>query len=111
VTRTVGGDEIRRVLSETHLGAHEVLERHPSRLDALAPILVRRATLERDPFLALLDGRMEADVVGDDDPLEPTAPVADPPAPASIARPGPIVPRPGLAVDMTVLGRRPGERW
>jgi cell division protease FtsH len=90
-------DEIRRIVESAHVQAKSILtERQPS-LAKLAEILIKRETIEKEQFEALLDGQTEEEVFGAEAPPPPEVPV--PPSPA--ARPGresprPL-PRPGLA--------------
>jgi cell division protease FtsH len=57
-------DEIRRIVEMAHSTATRTLEEHRDDLYKIADILMRRETIERDEFLALLDGRSEEDVFG-----------------------------------------------
>ncbi|MBO9532887.1 MAG: ATP-dependent zinc metalloprotease FtsH [Solirubrobacteraceae bacterium] len=61
-------DEIRRIVEMAHSTATRVLEEQRDNLYKIADILMRRETIERDEFLALLDGRAELDVFGPDEP-------------------------------------------
>jgi cell division protease FtsH len=90
-------DEIRRIVESAHVQAKSILTEHQAGLEKLSEILVKRETIERAQFEALLDGQTEAEVFGAEAPPPPEVPV--PPSPAS--RPGrdtprPL-PRPGLA--------------
>jgi cell division protease FtsH len=58
-------EEIGRIVKAAHRRATGILLEHRASLESLAEILVRRETLERDQFLALLAGRPEQDVFGD----------------------------------------------
>ncbi|MFT4036199.1 MAG: AAA family ATPase, partial [Patulibacter sp.] len=60
-------DEIRRIVEVAHSTATRVLEEHRDALYTIADILMRRETIERDEFLALLEGRSEEDVFGPDE--------------------------------------------
>jgi cell division protease FtsH len=88
-------DEIRRVVESAHQRAIEILMEHREGLTKTSEILLKRETIEKDEFVALLDGKTEEDVFGPDEPSTP-APVA--PTPADRTRDTPrTLPRPGLA--------------
>jgi cell division protease FtsH len=61
-------DEIRRIVEVAHSTATRTLEEHKDELHTIADVLMRRETIERDEFLALLDGRPEEDVFGPEEP-------------------------------------------
>ncbi len=63
-------DEIRRIVETAHSTATRVLEEHKDQLYTIADILMRRETIERDEFIALLDGRPEDDVFGPEEPAK-----------------------------------------
>ncbi len=63
-------DEIRRIVETAHSTATRVLEEHKEQLYSIADILMRRETIERDEFIALLDGRPEDDVFGPEEPAK-----------------------------------------
>jgi cell division protease FtsH len=83
-------DEIRRIVESAHQRAKDVLNEHREQLERISELLVRRETIEREQFEALLAGQSEEEVFG------PEEPVAPPPAPELPAGPRPL-PRPGLA--------------
>jgi cell division protease FtsH len=88
-------NEIRRVVESAHQRAKDILTEHRDRLDTISEILIRRETIERAEFAALLDGKSESEVFPDEP--APEAPV--PPTPADQPgreAPRPL-PRPGLA--------------
>jgi cell division protease FtsH len=90
-------DEIRRIVESSHQRARDILAENRDRLEVVSKILLKRETIEKDEFQALLDGRSEEEVFGPDEP-PPAEPVL-PPAPADRAgreAPRPL-PRPGLA--------------
>jgi cell division protease FtsH len=97
-------DEVRRIVESAHQRARTILTEHEQDLKKISEILVKRETIEKEEFLALLEGKDEVEVFGSEEPPAPELPL--PPAPAD--RPGreaprPI-PRPGLAggaADMT----------
>ena len=84
-------DEIRRIVELAHVQAKEILAERRESLTLLSEVLLKRETIEKDQFEALLEGRSEEDVFGS---LAP-APV-DPPTvgPATPERARPEVPRP-----------------
>ncbi len=91
-------DEIRRIVEAAHVQAKEILTQYRESLEKLSEILIKRETIEREQFEALLDGGTEQDVFGAEAPPPPEVPL--PPAPAERApgREGPRpLPRPGLA--------------
>jgi cell division protease FtsH len=89
-------DEIRRVVESAHQRAIEILTEHREGLTTTSEILLKRETIEKDEFIALLDGKSEEDVFGPDEPASPppNAPVAQPERTRDAPRP---LPRPGLA--------------
>src|SRR5689334_16016943 len=92
-------DEIRRIVESAHQRAKDLLTEHKDALETISEVLVKRETIEKEEFLALLDGKAEEDVFGPADAA--TTPPDAPGAPAAAERPGreaprPL-PRPGLA--------------
>jgi cell division protease FtsH len=90
-------DEIRRIVEAAHQQAKDILTEHRSSLEKISGILVKRETIERDEFEALLAGKSEEDVFGPEQPSGPEMPL--PPTPADRPereKPRPL-PRPGLA--------------
>ena len=92
-------DEIRRIVEGAHVQAKEILTSHKDSLQKLSEILIKRETIEREQFVALLQGGTEEEVFGAEAPPPPQVPL--PPASAERApgrEPGPRpLPRPGLA--------------
>jgi cell division protease FtsH len=89
-------DEIRRIVEAAHVQAKDILNSHRDSLEKLSEILIKRETIEKEQFEALLDGRSEADVFGAEAPPPPEVPI--PGTPAGERREGPRpLPRPGLA--------------
>jgi cell division protease FtsH len=91
-------DEIRRIVEAAHQRAKDILSEHRERLTAISEVLVKRETIEKEEFEALLEGKSEEEVFGPD---EQPAPPELPAPPAPVDRPGreaprPL-PRPGLA--------------
>jgi len=88
-------DEIRRVVESAHQRAIEILMEHREGLTTTSEILLKRETIEKDEFIALLDGKTEEDVFGPDEPSTPE-PATSTPADRTRETPRPL-PRPGLA--------------
>ncbi len=84
-------DEVRRIVEAAHQRARDILTEHRESLGSISEILVKRETLEKEEFNALLEGKSEQEVFGSEEPRTPELPPA-PPAPAE--RPGREVPRP-----------------
>jgi cell division protease FtsH len=90
-------DEVRRIVESAHQRAKGILTEHQGDLNKISEILVKRETIEKEEFLALLDGKNELEVFGSEEPPAPELPLP----PTSADRPGreaprPL-PRPGLA--------------
>jgi len=87
-------DEIRRVVEAAHQAARDILTEHRETLTTISEILVRRETIEKAEFEALVAGKAEEDVFPEEAP-----PLPAPPTPAE--KPGQkaprTLPRPGLA--------------
>jgi len=85
-------DEIRRVVEGAHQRARDILTEHRETLDVVSEILIRRETIEKGEFEALLLGKPESEVFPDEAPqLPPPATPADKPsqkAPRTLPRPG-----------------------
>jgi cell division protease FtsH len=89
-------DEIRRIVESAHQEAKDILTERRDALERISQILVKRETIEKEEFKALLEGRTEEEVFGPDEPTGPELPI--PPAPADRQRDKPRpLPRPGLA--------------
>jgi cell division protease FtsH len=91
-------DEIRRIVEAAHQHARDILTEHRESLTKISEVLLKRETIEKEEFEALLAGKSEEDVFGpEEEPPAPELPV--PPTPADRAgreSPRPL-PRPGLA--------------
>jgi cell division protease FtsH len=90
-------DEVRRIVEAAHQRAKSILTEHKDHLTKISEILVKRETIEKEEFLALLDGKSEQEVFGAEEP--PAAELPIPPTPADLPgreAPRPL-PRPGLA--------------
>ncbi len=91
-------DEIRRIVEAAHRTAKEILTDKREELDTISKILLGRETIDAEQFVALLEGKPEAEVFVDEE--EPSKPVEPAPAPEKAQREGarPIPrPRPGYA--------------
>jgi cell division protease FtsH len=89
-------DEIRRIVESAHQRARDILTTRRRSLEVISEILVKRETIEKDEFEALLAGKSEEEVFGPDEPPSvPPLPVEEPAAERGTG-PRPL-PRPGLA--------------
>jgi cell division protease FtsH len=91
-------DEVRRIIEGAHARATKLLKDHRERLDTISEILLRRETIEKEQFEALLTGSSEEQAFGDEVPPVPAVPeeaVTEPQRPRPEAK-RPIR-RPGLA--------------
>ena len=79
-------DEIRRIVESAHVQAKEILTAHRESLEKLSEILIKRETIEKEQFEALLDGQTEEEVFGAEAPPPPEVPI--PPAPPAERAPG-----------------------
>ncbi len=61
-------EEIRRVIEEAHLRAHQVLKDHMEELHRLSAILIERETIDKEQFLRLLEGASEEEVFPEEAP-------------------------------------------
>jgi len=105
-------DEVRRIIESAHLRAREILTEHQHDLTKISEILVKRETIEKDEFLALLAGKSEQEVFGVEEKTEPGPELPAPSAPAERAeRETPrTIPRPGLAGGTAELRGADPER-
>jgi cell division protease FtsH len=91
-------DEIRRIVESAHQRAKDILTERRESLGTISEVLVKRETIEKEQFEALLQGKSEEEVFGPDLPASPPD-VPGTPQPAERAgreAPRPL-PRPGLA--------------
>jgi cell division protease FtsH len=92
-------DEVRRIIESAHERARTILTEHQHDLENISTILVKRETIEKEEFLALLDGRSDEEVFG----IEEGAKAPELPAPPATPADRPereaprTLPRPGLA--------------
>ncbi len=93
-------DEIRRIVESAHQQAKDILNKHREMLTTISEVLLKRETIEREQFEALLSGKTELEVFGADDETIASSPERPelPASPAERARDTPRpLPRPGLA--------------
>jgi cell division protease FtsH len=94
---------VRRIIESAHKRATSILTEHSHDLKNISEILVKRETIEKEEFLALLAGKSEEEVFGADEPSKPELPA--PPSTADRVterEPAPrATPRPGLAGGTT----------
>jgi cell division protease FtsH len=83
-------DEIRRIVEAAHVQAKEILTTYRSSLSKMSEILLKRETIEKEQFEALLEGQTEEEVFGSEAPPPPEVPIPGVPA----ERPGREAPRP-----------------
>ncbi len=103
-------DEVRRIIESAHQRARDILTEHHDDLAKISEILVKRETIEKEEFLALLDGKGEEEVFGVPEDAKGELPA--PPAPAGRPEretPRPL-PRPGLAGGTAELRGNDQER-
>jgi cell division protease FtsH len=92
-------DEVRRIIESAHVQARSILTERRESLGKLSEILIKRETIEKEQFEALLNGGSEEEVFGAAAPPPPELPAAPPNAPERAPgreAPRPL-PRPGLA--------------
>lgn len=90
-------DEIRRIIESAHQRAQELLGEHREALTVISEILVKRETIEKEQFEALLAGKSEEDVFGTEAPPAGQPPIPGEPAPEHPREAPRPLPRPGLA--------------
>jgi cell division protease FtsH len=92
-------DEIRRIVESAHQMAKDILSEHRAQLETISEILLKRETIEREEFEALLAGKTELEIFGAPAEELPGAPELQLPGTVSPGRePSPRgIPRPGLA--------------
>jgi cell division protease FtsH len=98
-------DEVRRIIESAHKRATSILNEHEHELKKISEILVKRETIEKEEFLALLAGKSEDEVFGAEESSKPDE-VSAPPTTADRAEREPApraTPRPGLAGGTTEL--------
>jgi cell division protease FtsH len=95
-------DEVRRIIESAHKRATNILVEHEHDLKNISEILVKRETIEKEEFLALLAGKSEEEVFGADESTKPELPAPGATADRAEREPAPrATPRPGLAGGTT----------
>jgi cell division protease FtsH len=89
-------DEIRRIVEGAHQRAKDILAERRDALEKISHILLKRETIEKDEFIALLDGKSEEEVWGSEESEPPPPPGSTAPERVGREAPHPL-PRPGLA--------------
>ncbi len=87
--------EIRRIVESAHTVARDMLTEQRDALNSISEILLKRETLERDQFVALLGGESEEQVFGSEAPPPPSLPAAA--QPERSGESPKLFPRPGYA--------------
>jgi cell division protease FtsH len=90
-------DEVRRIIEAAHQRATDILTEHRHDLEKISEILVKRETIEKEEFLALLDGKSEEQVFGVEEESKPELPAPPTPADRPERETPRVSPRPGLA--------------
>jgi cell division protease FtsH len=90
-------DEIRRIVESAHQRAQALLTEYRESLGTISEILVKRETIEKEQFEALLAGQTETEVFGSEAPPPGPPPVPGEPAPERPRDAPRPLPRPGLA--------------
>ncbi len=104
-------DEVRRIIEAAHKRATDILTEHKHDLEKISGILVKRETIEKEEFLALLAGKSEDEVFGVEDSTKPELPAPPEPADKRTERETPrVTPRPGLAGGTAELRGADPER-
>ena len=91
-------DEIRRIVEAAHQSAKDILAANREKLETISLLLLKRETIDREQFEALMEGKAEAEVFGPDEPADGTPETPSDTAPERPALPRPL-PRPGLAAE------------
>ena len=73
-------DEIRRIVEQAHVQAKDILSSRRDSLAKLSEILIKRETIEKEQFEALLAGGTEEEVFGAEAPPPPEVPIPGTPA-------------------------------
>ncbi|HVC07427.1 MAG TPA: ATP-dependent zinc metalloprotease FtsH [Solirubrobacterales bacterium] len=91
-------DEIRRIVEGAHQTAKDLLTDKREALDRVSKILLERETIDAEQFVALIDGKSEAEVFADEEETaKPAAPEAAPERPQREGARPMSRPRPGYA--------------
>ncbi len=93
-------EEIRRIVESAHQRAKQILEDNRPLLDSISLLLLKRETIEKEQFEALVAGRTELETFGPDEIPAADEPLPGTPAPVERPErdaPPRTLPRPGLA--------------
>ena len=94
-----------------HQRARDILTEHHHDLTKISEILVKRETIEKEEFLALLAGKSEEEVFGiEEAPAKPELPAPPTPAERGEREVPRTIPRPGLAGGTAELRGSEQER-
>src|ERR671921_173742 len=77
-------DEIRRIVEGAHQRAKDILTERRDSLETISHILLKRETIEKEEFVALLDGKTEEEVWGSEESEPPPPPGV--PSPERVGR-------------------------
>ena len=98
-------DEIRRIVENAHQTARDILDKHREDLERISEILLERETIDADQFVALLEGKSEAEVFPPEEEAEEKEiedfPSEPDPVNTPTTEPSPGPPRPGYAGGIT----------
>src|SRR6185436_6163250 len=92
-------DEIRRIVEAATQTAKDILTENRGKLETISLLLLKRETIEREEFEALMAGKAAEEVFGPDEPAggtPETTPTDTAPERPALPRP---LPRPGLAAE------------
>jgi cell division protease FtsH len=103
-------DEVRRIIEAAHERATNILTQHQQSLVKISEVLVKRETIEKEEFLALLAGKSEEEVFGVEEPAKPELPAPPTPADRTERETPRTIPRPGLAGGAAELRGKDQER-
>jgi cell division protease FtsH len=103
-------DEVRRIIEAAHQRARDILTEHQRDLTKISEVLVKRETIEKEEFLALLAGKSEEEVFGIEEPAKPELPAPPTPADRTEREAPRTIPRPGLAGGTAELRASDRER-
>jgi cell division protease FtsH len=102
---------VRRIIESAHQRAKDILTEHQHDLTKISEILVKRETIEKEEFLALLEGKSEEEVFAEEERSTPELPAPPLPADRVPEREAPRpIPRPGLAGGTAELRGSDPER-
>jgi cell division protease FtsH len=90
--------------------ARDILSEHKEHLETISELLLKRETIEADEFVALLDGKTEIEVWGEEAEELPPGPER-PEIPGTVTRDREAAkrqfPRPGLAAELRAHPEKP----